>query len=271
MKSKVRKDTFRVVVTSSVTSIFSLLLYSLCSYLWWYSYLTDTGIPLYISNTVCQVRFFGQNLIFVIPFILSVWRYNIIITKINFNFLFYIILFIVSMCPTLYSFLDSVVISNKVEVNDIFTYSIPYTSPFISFLYFITQIFCPVVSILLSLLILAKIRNHIKQTQRATGADNHMKYLTYSLIINSIMPFIGGSPNFVLYTMFSFDQQIPRICWNISESIILTIGGITPALMIAFLPSFKVQILHFLCCKKNHVQTITTIGQTIATVQRKKK
>uniref|UniRef100_A0A0K0EIA8 G-protein coupled receptors family 1 profile domain-containing protein n=1 Tax=Strongyloides stercoralis TaxID=6248 RepID=A0A0K0EIA8_STRER len=259
-KSNIKADTFRVIVTASITSIMSLFLYSLFAYLWWFSYLTDTEIPLKLSNTICQIRFFGQNLIFAVPFVVSVWRFNILITKINLNFINYIILFFLSMCPTIYSFLDSVVISKTVEANDIFSYSIKYTSPFISFLYFITQILCPSISLLLNFIILSKIRNHIKVSQKITGFDNHMKYLTYSLIINSTLPLIGGTPNFVCYTLFSFGYTIKRIYWNFSEAMVLILGGMTPLLMIIFLPSFKLQLISFLCCKRNQIMNVSLIN-----------
>ncbi|CEF63204.1 Hypothetical protein SRAE_1000146700 [Strongyloides ratti] len=258
-RSKIRTDTFRVIVTATITSIMSLFLYTLCAYLWWFSYITETRIPLKLSNTICQIRFLGQNLIFAVPFVVSVWRFNILITKLTYNFIYYILLFFISMCPTIYSFLDSVVISNSVQVNDIFSYNIAYTSPFISFLYFTTQILCPCISLLLSYLILAKVRKHIKMTQKITGTDNHMKYLTYSLIINSTLPLIGGTPNFICYTLFSFGFTIKRIYWNFSEAMVLLLGGMTPLLMIAFLPSFKSQLISFLCCKENQIMNVSQL------------
>uniref|UniRef100_A0A0N5B7N0 G_PROTEIN_RECEP_F1_2 domain-containing protein n=1 Tax=Strongyloides papillosus TaxID=174720 RepID=A0A0N5B7N0_STREA len=254
-KSKIKPDTFRVVTTASVTSIISLFLTSLCSYLWWFSYLTNIKVSLTLSNTTCQVRFFGQNLIFVIPFIVSVWRFNVLVTKLNLNFLCYFTLFILSMCPTIYSFIDSVMISKNIAENDIFTYNISYTSPFVSFLYFITQILSPSISLCLSFIILSKIRKHIKMTRKITSSDNHMQYLTYSLITNSITPIVGGLPNFVCYTLFSFGFTIERIYWNFSEAMLLLLGGMTPLLMIVFMPSFKSQFISFLCCRINQVLT----------------
>uniref|UniRef100_A0A0N5B1T8 G_PROTEIN_RECEP_F1_2 domain-containing protein n=1 Tax=Strongyloides papillosus TaxID=174720 RepID=A0A0N5B1T8_STREA len=242
---KEKKDLRLVLIFSASINIISMVLYGAFAYLWWFCYLTTTYINIKTTTLVAEVRLFGMGILFISPLILSIWRYFLIVRNWNLNIWKCSIGYLILLSFHAYAFCDKAFVSEKISKNDIFTYSITYSSPYTIFFFLLTDIIAPIVAIIFLIAILIHIKRHqesikdivISKVRKNVGRQQRI--IVYSLIIMSGIPLLGAIPHYLMRIFFIYKYHIPRIGWNITEFIILSVGGSAPLCMVLVLPTLK--------------------------------
>ncbi|CEF64516.1 Hypothetical protein SRAE_1000277000 [Strongyloides ratti] len=242
---KEKMDLRLILIVSASINIFSMIIYVLFSYLWWYCYLTNSYINIKITSLVAEIRLFGMGILFISPLILSLWRFFLIVKNWNISIWKCSICYLIILSFHTYTFCDKIFISTRISKNDIFTYSIVYSTKFLIFLFLITDIVAPIIAIILLCIILIYVRKHQENLKNVVVSKvrlsiaRQQRVIVYSLILMSAVPLLGAIPHYFMRIFFIYDYKIPRIGWNIAEFIILSVGGSAPLSMILILPTLK--------------------------------
>uniref|UniRef100_A0A0K0FBY4 G_PROTEIN_RECEP_F1_2 domain-containing protein n=1 Tax=Strongyloides venezuelensis TaxID=75913 RepID=A0A0K0FBY4_STRVS len=242
---KEKKDLRLVLIFSASINIISMVLYGAFAYLWWFCYLTNTYIDIKTTTLTAEIRLFGMGILFISPLILSIWRYCLIVRNWNLSIWKCSIFYFILLTFHTYAFCDKAFISEKIFKNDIFSYSIVYSSPYTIFFFLLTDIIAPIVAIIFLIAILLHIKRHQESVKDIVVSKVHknigrqQRIIVYSLIIMSGIPLLGAIPHYLMRIFFIYHYRIPRIGWNITEFIILSVCGSAPLCMVLVLPTIK--------------------------------
>uniref|UniRef100_A0A0K0E7U8 G-protein coupled receptors family 1 profile domain-containing protein n=1 Tax=Strongyloides stercoralis TaxID=6248 RepID=A0A0K0E7U8_STRER len=242
---KEKKELKNILIVSASINIISMFIYVAFSYFWWYCYLTKSYIHIKITTLVAELRLLGMGILFMSPLILSLWRFFLIVKGWNISIWKCLIGYSIFLSFHFYTFFDKAFVSDKIFENDIFTYSIVYSSQYIVFLFAITDIIPPIIAMILLFIILIYVKRNQEKLKNVVISKvrknivRQQRTIVYSLIILSAIPLLGAIPHYFMRMLFIFHYKVPRIGWNIAEFLILSVCGSGPICMVLVLPTLK--------------------------------
>uniref|UniRef100_A0A0K0DXY3 7TM_GPCR_Srx domain-containing protein n=1 Tax=Strongyloides stercoralis TaxID=6248 RepID=A0A0K0DXY3_STRER len=242
-----------VVILYSISGLFynviKLVQYLFCYLMNAYKFKT----VILISTFFTQFNLFLYNFYFLVPLIITYWRYMLIVHNRNVSFFENLIISVMAVIFNFITLIHTLFFSNDIYKNSAFSAYYSYgslTDDVFAWFDMMPQIIGCTISLILNGLILLKIRNEKKQASSVKKNNSNEVSLTINLLIQTILPlFLVVYANVLYY--FIFQLNIPSVlARKLYEILDLSYRILCPISLVLFMKIYRSYFKKIFCFEK---------------------